>query len=146
MKYKDQLVALSAGVAAAIFLIFLGAGWIGLGFRAPVAAWLSEHDFSWLIGKWSLLWVHLPNYFVALLLGYIVGRYLRLRWWKAAIFGSTGYFILPQIYYVLDQSYRAFGIDVIAHTMLWGVVTVPMICISSWLGEVRKSRITNRSM
>ncbi len=51
--------------------------------------------------------------------------------------GSLGYFVVPEIYFLLTTDYRALveiaGAWPIIAPLLWSAVAIPLIFVSAWL-------------
>ena len=63
------VVLLAGAVIEWINTVFVFPYWARLGLRAPVAEHLIRSGYGWLAGPWSLLWLHLPDYLLAFLVG-----------------------------------------------------------------------------
>ena len=59
-------------------VFFISPWWIDLGWRRPVAEWLLSIGVS--SRYWGLIWLHIPDWTIALLLGVCGAFFLRRKW------------------------------------------------------------------
>lgn len=92
MKAKKTVIPILIGVAAALVDVWLVSNlWSSLGWRGPVADWISHHGFPRLAVWCSNLWLRLPTFVIAMVLGIVVVRLFRNRWLSSALLCAAGF-------------------------------------------------------
>ena len=144
MKRMTLLIAFAVGAAAELINDFvLYEAWFALGWRKPVANWLSSHGWSQLAGYWSLLWLHLPDYLLAIGLGLVVAWRAGDRWIGATCWCALGFLVTPHLVLLIVgfNPWSAFGAEVVTRVLAWKVVSVVMMLVSAAVvARVRRHR------
>ncbi len=130
------------GLVAVIGGSLLSVLWHALGWRKPVSDCLVNLGYRDLAAYWGLVWINLPDWFVALLLGVGVGRIRRGRWIAASAWVAAGFILVPHLMFValgpVPWSYLSAGVAI--KIFAWDVVAVPLLFGGAWLGaRLRRS-------
>lgn len=140
-KLAIPILLVLAGIAVAAVNDFtLGSLWTNLGWRKPVADWLLSIGLSPPVaGWWSVMWIKLPDWAVALLCGVPIGLFAAPTKWTrfAFCFGAglvlyPGYFAVSYCLRLMDyDSSLAFG--TFWRLLALNVVSLFLLFLSAWI-------------
>jgi hypothetical protein len=113
----------------------LGAPWIQLGWRQPIADWLGLHGLSALAGYWGLVWIHLPDWIIATIVGVCGGIFIRRQPIVSLLILGLGFIVTPiLVTAVAGFSPIAFGSRVFLSSLVWDCVSVALLLMFAFLG------------
>ena len=113
----------------------LGALWIQLGWRQPIANWLASHGFSALASYWGLVWIRLPVWIIAAIVGICGGIFIRRQPIPSLLIFGIGFIVMPiLVTAVAGFSPVAFGIGVLLTSLLWDCVSIALLLAFAFLG------------
>jgi hypothetical protein len=113
----------------------LGALWIQLGWRQPIADWLAAHGFSVLAGYWGLVWIRLPDWIIATIVGVCGGIFIRRQPIVSLLILGLGFIVTPIVVTaVAGFSPIVFGSRVFLTSMMWDCVSVALLLAFALLG------------
>lgn len=94
---KVQLVQiLILGVVACLLdFLLLSNAWAGLGWRGTIAEWIRDLGFSRAAGRFGVIWIRIPTFFVAGVLGFSIARLIPGHWRAAAFLGGVAFVGTP---------------------------------------------------
>jgi hypothetical protein len=110
---------------------WLAPKWTDLGWRRPIQGWMVAHGMGSLAGKFGLLYLYIPDYTLAILVGIIIGLTAWRQWWQLSLVYSTTMVGFP---YILDGfSYlMPFGGRVVSIVVLLNMLIMPLVLGGAW--------------
>ena len=118
----------------------LGALWISLEWRKPIADWLLSSGVpSALVGHWGLVWINIPDWLALVLLGAFIGRRVDpSRWLRYALVlggGLITYSLLQSMSYLLmlAESDRSLAVGTFWRLLVWKLISVLLLILATWL-------------
>jgi hypothetical protein len=129
------IVAFTVGGAFAIFNELLLPLWCDLGWRKPVSDWLVSLDFGQLAAYWGLVWINLPAWCLAFILGMLTGVASRGKnWFRNAVVCGIGFMLVPHLYWLGGgHPWALFDFKIGLLTLLWNLGSVPLLLFGAWM-------------
>ena len=127
-----------AGGLIAFINNFISVLWIGLEWRKPIADWLRSIGLPQVIGYWSLVWINLPDWLMASILGLIIGLvFARKRPLAVSLVAVAGFIVLPHICILLFSVHPwfFFGLDAALRGFAWSLIPIPLAILTAWLAS-----------
>ena len=123
-------------IASVLVCTVLFPFWVRLDWEEPMADWLRDLGYSQLAAYWSIVWLHLLEWFVAVALGVILGLLIRRRWFLAGVTCSIGFIVAPDLMMVSFGVHpvQFFGIKMTLLAFLWTLVAIPMLFLGILIG------------
>ena len=143
MKAKYLILPFVIGVIASLADAWLLSNlWIALDWRRPIAEWLSGLGFTGLARWFGLVWICIPTFVVAALLGVVVARLFPERWLTAVAFCALGFigvsFVLMSLWVSgLPSSLHTWTIALKAEA--WSLLSLGLLVLGAWLHVRRKT-------
>lgn len=128
--------------------MFLLPWWVSLPLRRLVAEWLVASGHPGLGGYSSVIWLHLPTWCAALILGGLIGGLGgRKRWLTNALTCGIGFVAAPHLLILLTlegyHPFVEFPTRIVLLTLLWDLVSMPLLLASGWLfSQLRRQEPT----
>jgi hypothetical protein len=113
----------------------LGALWIQLGWRQPIADWLVSRGFPHLAGYWGLVWLQLPDWFIVTVVGICGGIFIRRQPIVSLLMLGVGFVVVPVVVTAIAGfSPLAFGIGVLLTGLMWDCTSIVLLLSFGLLG------------
>lgn len=135
------LIMFAAGGAFELLSSVLFSPWVDLMWRKPVSDWLVSLGFDRLAAYWSMVWVNLPEWCMAFLLGVLIGVLSKRYWFRNALVCGAGFILIPHILILVTLGWlpwAAFGFKVCLLMLFFDLVSIPVLLFTAWL--FRRSR------
>ncbi len=143
------LLFLAGGLLALVIEVTLGALWVSLEWRAPVADWLLSKGLPPVVAAyWAVVWIKLPDWAALLLLGAVIGRVARSgKWFRYAVVVGGGYIAYSLIYTIpyclrLAEHDGSLAIGTFWRSMALQLTSLLLLLLAAWLF----SRIRGRTL
>jgi len=113
----------------------LGALWLQLGWRQPVADWLVASGLPTLAGYWGLIWLDLPNWLAVAIVGICGGIFIRRHPFISLLIFSIGFVTMPTVVAMIARfSPAAFDSSVWFRVAMWNCIGIVLILAFGLLG------------
>jgi hypothetical protein len=113
----------------------LGALWIQLGWRQPIANWLASHGFSALASYWGLVWIRLPVWIIAAIVGICGGIFIRRQPIPSLLIFGIGFVVMPVVATAIAGfSPTVFGLGVWFKATMWDCISIVLLLAFAFLG------------
>ena len=149
MKAKRIALLVLIGVVAALADAWLfSVLWNSLDWRRPIAEWIAGLGFTKLAGWFGELWIRIPTFAIATLLGFVVARFFRERWLLSAALCAVGFVgtsivltaVVAQLLFEHPQKW-SFAVGAEA----WSAASIGLLMLGAWIASMSK-RTRSRSV
>jgi hypothetical protein len=116
--------------------------WVQLGWRQPIANWLVSHGFSTrLAAYWGSIYLHLPNWFIASIVSFCGGFYIRRQPVVSLLMFGFGFVVIP-LFVAMAAGFNpaVFGLVIFLHTLIWDGITILLVLTFGILSYQLKMR------
>jgi hypothetical protein len=142
MKANRVILLILIGVAAALADAWLFSNlWNALDWRRPLAEWIAGHGFTRLAGWFGEIWIRIPTFAIAAILGLVVARLFPERWLSSAVlcvigFMGTSFVLTAFVVGLLFDHPRKWRFALGAEA--WSSVSIGLLVLSAWIYGRRK--------
>jgi hypothetical protein len=131
MKITQLVSVIALGVIACVLdFAVLSNAWAGLGWRAPIAELIRDSGFPGTAGIFGLIWIRIPTFFVAGVLGFSVARLVPGRWMTAAVLGGVAFVGTSLILTV--SIVRQIGWPLLLRVEGWSPLSIALCFLAAW--------------
>ena len=150
MRLSTVIRAAAMIVCGSIFAIldacYLFPLWEVLAWRRPVADWIINFGLGDTIaGYWGLVWLRVPQWLLAAILGIISGLCDSKNWLVTSLCCGLAFVLTPGLFlFVIGQENPSawFGPDVFISLQCWKVPSVVLvICLAFLSSRIRKRKV-----
>ena len=134
-------IAIGAAVAMLLYFVLFPLWW-GLQWHRPVAEWLTGNGMPESIVAYSaVVWMKLPEWFVAFGTGLLVGVLRRQSEWLGyALLVCLSYILVPYFLQLIirgDHPFLYFGATVLIYMTILKAVVVTLLLLGAWITHQR---------
>jgi hypothetical protein len=143
MKTKHFLLPLIIGASASLVDAWLFSNlWAALGWQLAIGEWLSQVGFTTLARWFVQLWIRIPTFVMAGLLGLLIARFFGDRWILSVLacaVGFVGVSFLLLAWVVGLSSPPGFGGYVALRLQAWNAAYAVLLFFGEWLYVRRRA-------
>jgi uncharacterized protein YacL len=102
--------------------------WVQLGWQRPIADWLVLHGFPALAGYWVLIWLHLPDWFIASVISICGGFCIRRQPIVSLLMFGFGFIVIPLLVAMIAGfNPTVLGFTIFLRTLIWDGITILLV-------------------
>ncbi|MCH7987998.1 MAG: hypothetical protein IID46_02475 [Planctomycetes bacterium] len=128
--------AFIGGAVSFINAVYFTLPWMELGWRRPVQDWLVDIGLGSVAGYWGIVWLFLPEWILAGILGVCIGLCLREKWLIAAISCAFAFISATDLIIYFsgeDDPTSWFSADVSMTILLWRMPSFFILAAAAYM-------------
>jgi hypothetical protein len=115
--------------------------WGQLGWRQPIVNWLVSQEFPALAGYWGSIWLHLPDWFIVIVVSICGGTFIRRQPIVSLLMFGFGFVVIP-LFVAMAAGFNpvVFGFAIFLRTLVWDGITLLLVLLFGILSYQLRTR------